>query len=251
MLNELKDDHVNLVSDFKTSFYGRKYLEQDNFNWRILVDQYISTSYTITGPFAHNFIADKQIGYVRLSTFSEIIEEDYLDYILTKYKDTDGMIIDLRENGGGKIENQYILLRRLIEKETVVQYTRIKSGPGHQNFSSPRPVRVTPYKGIRYTKNIVVLIDGGTFSSASLFALHTKAFHHITLVGDKTGGGLGMPNGGQLPNGWFYRFSVTQSLDLQQKPDYENGVPPDIPMFLDTADLSKDEIVEVGMIQLL
>ena len=60
-----------------------------------------------------------------------------------------------------------------------------------------------------------------------------------------------MPNGGQLPNGWFYRFSVIQSLDLQQKPDYENGVPPDIPMFLDTADLSKDEIVEVGMIQLL
>jgi hypothetical protein len=247
MLNELKDNHVNLVSDVRTSFYGTQYQAQDNFDWRIIVDNYITTSYQITGPFRHNYIANNQIAYVRLESFSNPIEDAHLDYILSNYQNTEGMILDLRGNGGGKIEHSYKLLRRLIEEETLVNYTRIKAGQEHDNFSLPEPVRVKPYNGIRYTKNIAVLIDGGSYSATSLFALNTKAFPHIKLVGDATGGGLGMPNGGQLPNGWYYRFSVTQTLDLQQSPDNENGVPPDISATLNLTDRSRDEIIDIAL----
>jgi C-terminal processing protease CtpA/Prc len=50
---------------------------------------------------------------------------------------------------------------------------------------------------------------------------------NMTVMGDTTGGGLGLPNGGQLPNGWTYRFSITRTLDPQGN-NFENGVPPDI-----------------------
>lgn len=53
-----------------------------------------------------------------------------------------------------------------------------------------------------------------------------------------------------MPNGWTYRFSITQTLTLEQKPDYENGVPVDIPVQFDWLDLSKDEILEEAINEL-
>src|SRR6056297_229118 len=247
MLNELKDNHGNLVSDVRTSFYGTQYLAQDNFDWRVIVDNYITPQYQITGPIRHNYIADNQIAYVRLESFSNTLNDEHLDYILSKYQDTEAMIIDLRDNSGGKIEYSYKLLSRLITEETLVQYTRIKAGTAHDNFTSPEAIYISPYNGITYTKKIAILIDGGSYSTTSLFALNTKAFSHIALVGDTTGGGLGMPAGGQLPNGWFYRFSVTQSLDLQQNPEFENGVPADITATFDPTDFSRDEIIDTAL----
>ena len=85
----------------------------------------------------------------------------------------------------------------------------------------------------------------------SKILLYTKALDQVTLVGDTTGGGLGVPNGGQLPNGWIYRFSITQTLSLDQKPDYENGVPPDVFARFDWSDLSKDEVLEYAIRELL
>jgi C-terminal processing protease CtpA/Prc len=251
MMEELKDDHANLISNFKTSFYGVEYQSQDNFDWRIIVDNYITQDYYLTGPFAHNFISNNEIGYIRLSSFSKPIKSENLDFILNRYKDTKGLILDLRENGGGAISNVFAILSRFVKSETLVYYSRIKNGKGHNNFSEASGAYVKPHNGVRYTKNIIVLTDRGTYSSGSLLALGAKALSNISLVGDTTGGGLGIPNGGQLPNGWTYRFSITQTLTLDKEPHYENGVPPDIMVHFDWNDLSKDEILEVAINELL
>jgi hypothetical protein len=59
-----------------------------------------------------------------------------------------------------------------------------------------------------------------------------------------------MPNGGQLPIGWRYRFSVTQTLDLERSPMSENGVLPDIEMSFNWDELTTDEILEKAIDQL-
>lgn len=251
MLNELKDDHANLISNFNTSFYGVEYQAQDNFDWRIIVDNYISQDYYLTGPFAHNFIANNEIGYIRLSTFTNPINSESPDFILDRYKNTKGLILDLRENGGGAILNVFQILSRFVETETLVYYSRIKEGSGHNDFTDASGAYVQPHDGIRYTKDVMILTDRGTYSSGSLLAIASKALPNVSLVGDTTGGGLGIPNGGQLPNGWTYRFSITQSLTLEKKPDYENGVPPDILIQFDWNDLDKDEILERAINELL
>lgn len=251
MLSELKDDHANLVSNFQTSFYGVEYTSQDNFDWRIIIDNYIGDNYYITGPFAHNFVENNEIGYLRLSTFSNQIDPNNLDYIIEKYSNTKGIILDIRENGGGAIANVFKIIDRFVDKETLVYYSRIKSGKAHNDFTNPSAAYVEPYDGIRYTKSVIVLTDRGTYSSGSLLALATKALPNVRLVGDTTGGGLGMPNGGQLPNGWRYRFSITQTLTLDKLADYENGVPPDITINFDWNDSNKDEILEFAINELL
>lgn len=244
MLRELKDDHTNLISDFNISYFGVQYYGQDNFDWRIIEDHYITHDYYISGPFAHNFIANKQIGYVRFSAFTGTVDENNLNFVLNRYKDTKGLILDLRENGGGAATDIFSLLGHFIDKKTLVYYSRVKTGPGHNDFGAPEPAYATPSKGTLYTKKVMVLVDRGTFSAGSFTALATKAIPNMVLVGDTTGGGLGLPNGGQLPNGWIYRFSISQALTLDKKPDYERGVPPDIAVLFNWSDLTKDAIID-------
>lgn len=250
MLTELRDDHTNLISNFNVSTYRVDYLGQDNFDWRIIEDRYLNRDYYITGPFLHNFLDNKEIGYVRFPSFPGTVDAKNLDFVLNRYKNTKGLILDMRENGGGAVTDIFKILSRFVERKTLVNYSRIKSGPGRNDFSEAEPVYVSPYNGIRYENKIVVLVDRGTYSAGSFFSLATKALPNITLIGDTTGGGLGLPNGGQLPNGWTYRFSITQALTLDKSPDYENGVPPDIEALVDWGDLTKDEVLERAILEL-
>ena len=251
MLTELRDDHTNLISNFNVSRFGVDYLGQDNFDWRIVTENYLNkNNYYITGPFAHNFLANNQIGYVRFAEFTGTVDADNLDFVLNRYKDTKGLILDLRENGGGAITDVFNILSRFVETKTLVYYSRIKSGKGRDEFSEPEPSYVTPFDGIRYKNKVAVLVDRGTYSAGSFTSLATKAIDNMILIGDTTGGGLGLPNGGELPNGWTYRFSISQSLTLDKMPDYENGVPPDIKVLRNPNELTKDAILERAILEL-
>jgi len=250
MLSELKDDHTNLISNFNISRFGTHHLGQDNFDWRIVTDNYLPKNYYISGPFAHDFIANGEIGYVRFSSFSDEIDKINTDFVLNRYKNTKGLILDLRENGGGSPSDMFKLLSRFVETKTLVYYSRIKNGTNHNDFSDTEPAYVEPYDGERYKNKVVILTDRGTFSAGSFTALAAKAISNIVLIGDTTGGGLGLPNGGQLPNGWTYRFSITQALTLDKSPDYENGVPPDIHVLFDWNNLKTDEILERAIVEL-
>lgn len=250
MLNELRDDHTNLISYFNISAYKGDLNAQDNFDWRIVVDNYITKNYYRTGPFNHNFLDNGKIGYIRFPEFTGTVSQKNLDFILEKYKDTQGLIFDLRENGGGDAGDIFRLLSRFVETKTLLYYSRIKAGPEHNDFSEAEPTYLEPYDGIRYKKKVIFLVDRGTYSAGSFTSLATKVLDNITLIGDTTGGGLGLPNGGQLPNGWRYRFSITQALTLDQKPDYENGVPPDIQVSFDWSNLSRDKILDRAILEL-
>lgn len=253
MLRELRDDHTNLVSDFNVSFYGVERNGPDNFEERIVKDHYLPAHYYISGPFGHDFVngTNKQAAYIRFATFTGMISDENLGFLLEKYKDTRGLILDLRENGGGAVSDVFRLLSYFIDKKTLVFYSRLKNGPRHDDFTRPEPAYVSPAGRPAYRGKVMVLIDRSTYSAGSILALATKAISQMVLVGDTTGGGLGLPSGGQLPNGWTYRFSVTQTLDLELKNIYENGVPPDIYARLDWTDLTKDEVIERALEEIL
>lgn len=250
MLNELKDGHVNLISNFNVSFFPVQQLGQDNYDARIIQDNYLPSNYLISGPFIHDFIANGEVGYLRYGSFTGSISETNLGFILERYAETKGLILDLRENGGGAVSDVYAMLSRFVNEEKVVARSRIKSGPGIDDFTDLQDAIVEPTTGKRYMKKVIVLVDRGTYSAGSFFSLATKEIPNLILMGDYTGGGLGAPNGGELPNGWEYRFSITQTLDLDGN-NYENGVPPDIEAFIDWSDRTKDEVIERALEELL
>jgi len=251
MLRKLEDAHTNLVSTFNVSFYQIDLQGPDNFIFRTIEEHYLPSNYYVSGPFAHDFLAEGQVGYVRFSSFSGQVDNVNLDFVLNRYKDTKGLILDLRENGGGTPSDMFDLLSRFVDQRTLIYFSRLKSGAGPEDFTDPEPAYLNPHVGIKYDKPVIMLVDRGTYSAGSFTALATKAIANIILLGDTTGGGLGAPNGGQLPNGWTYRFSITQTLNLDKDPSFENGVPPDILAYFDWSDLSKDEVLENAISEII
>ncbi len=253
MLNELRDGHVNLKSPFNISRYDRFYVGRSNADFDVIRINYLKDNYMITGYFKHNFIKDGQIGYILYSSFSNSLISDYeLDYLINRYKDTKGLIIDIRQNGGGYVSNVFKLLSAFIEDNTKIYETQIKTGPGKDDFSVLEEVKIKPRNGSKYLKKVFVLTDRGSYSASSFFSVSTYATENIKLVGDTTGGGLGLPNGGQLPNGWTYRFSITRTIAVNGE-NYENGVPPDYTVILSETDRQNgiDNVIEFAAAKIL
>lgn len=248
MMNDLKDGHVNLVSNFNVSNYHFNFKGVTNINDRIVEEFYLTTNMYSTGPFLHNFLDNGNVGYIRFKSFPGTVTDDQLDFMIERYASTKGLIIDVRQNGGGAVSDMFSIVSHMISGKTLVYQTYTKSGPGHNDFEGPEDAYVEP-KGKTYTKPIIVLTDRGTFSSGSHFTLAMSNVPHVTIMGDTTGGGMGLPNGGQLPNGWTYRFSVTSTRNLNGA-NYENGVPPDVISIINPADVNKDAVIDAAIARL-
>ena len=256
MLNTLQDGHTNLISKFDVSHndsvYYRMYANR-NINTEVVVLNYLTVNYHTTGGFTHNAIRDGKVAYIRYASFMDDITTDNLSNLLDYYQDCKGLILDLRQNGGGNIDNIRILLSIFYNHGQPLYQTQIKSGPDHNEFTELTTVYAEdidyddPFTEEPYTKPVAVLIDRGSYSATSFFALCTMAYPNIRLFGDYSGGGLGLPNGGVLPNGWTYRFSITRTLDMQGN-NYENGVPPDVRVILDPACTAQgiDNVIEAA-----
>ena len=92
---------------------------------------------------------------------------------------------------------------------------------------------------------VVVLTNRVTYSAGNFFTAMMKAIPDVTIMGDTTGGGGGVPLGWELPNGWFFNFSNS----ITSLPDgfiIEDGIEPDINVQISDSDLvaGKDTILE-------
>ena len=253
MLNTLRDGHTNLISGFDVSrndsVYYKMYAEK-NINTEVVLLHYLTVNHHTTGSFKHNAIRDGQVAYLRYSSFSDDVNESVLKYLLKYYKSCRGIILDLRQNGGGSMSNIATLLSIFDNHHQPLYKTQVKSGPGHNDFAEAVTVYAADSSLLGqnpYTKPVAVLIDRGSYSATSFFAICTQAYDNLRLFGDYSGGGLGVPNGGVLPNGWSYRFSVTRTIALDGQ-NYENGVPPDTRVILDPACTAQgiDNVIETA-----
>lgn len=253
MLNELEDGHVNLFAPFNASRFPIQLLGPENINERLITENYLSDRYYRTPPITHDALADGQIGYLRINSFGPTVSEGDIQFALARYRNTRGLIIDIRQNGGGSLRNVFTIMNRLTRQRTKVYDSFLKSGPGREDFTGPQPAYVEPPdEGITYEKPVMVLIDRGTYSAGSFFALIARTLPQMTLIGDTTGGGLGIPNGGQLPNGWTYRMSISRTISVDGQ-NFENGVPPDIRVILDPTAVEQgvDNVIERAIQEIL
>ena len=226
MLYVLKDGHVNLITPFDVSRNWDWYLNRpQNFNLSVLERNYWGDSYRITGPFI-NLLLDS-VGYIRYSDFSSNINKDQLISLLKAYQPYKGLIIDVRDNGGGYISNAELLASMFINESKVVGYTKTKNGPQKDDFSPLIPVTINPADSFCFTKPVAVLSNRSSYSSTNMFISFMSSNDQATIIGDTSGGGGGVPISTQLPNGWMVRYSSTITLDANER-NIENGVPPDI-----------------------
>ena len=230
MLAELRDGHVNLGSSMD---YGRYWAWHEAYPQNFsdtLERRYLGTDYKIAAGMKYR-VFDDNIGYIRYESFLQSIGEGNLDDCLTYLALCRGLIIDIRNNGGGDLTTAEKLAGRFVQEKTLVSYMQHKTGKGHNDFSSLEARYLEPSSNIRWHKPVCVLTNRSVFSAANDFAVMMHTLPNVKLVGDHTGGGSGMPMSNSLPNGWSVRYSACPMYD-SKKQQTEFGIDPDVKVAL-------------------
>jgi hypothetical protein len=246
MLSELRDGHVNLYASYDI---GRYWTWHEAFPRNFsdtLYRRYIGTDYKIASALRYR-VLDDNIGYVRCASFETPIGEGNLNEVLSYLALCRGLIIDVRDNGGGSLTYAEMLAGRFVHEKTLVGYMQHKTGTGHDDFSSLEARYLEPSSNIRWHKPVCVLTNRSVFSAANDFAVMMSALPNVQIVGDHTGGGSGLPMSSSLPNGWSVRFSACPMYDANGR-HTEFGIAPDVSVSLTAADEARglDSMIETA-----
>ncbi len=248
MLSTLKDGHVNLIAPHDIGRYWN--WSEDfpaNYNATIIKDNYLGKKYSIVGGIRYKILPADSVGYIRYDSFSSNISNSGLTEIIKRLSACAGIIIDIRSNGGGSLSNVDILASRFFEEKTLVGYITHKTGKEHNYFSDFYPKYIESYSGIRFQKKVVVLTNRGCYSAANDFVNTMKYAPNTIIVGDRTGGGSGLPFSSELPNGWSVRFSASPIYNVE-KEHIEFGIEPDVKVEMNNQDMFNgiDTIIEAA-----
>jgi len=133
------------------------------------------------------------------------------------------LVIDLRGNAGGNQEISVDILKYLMKSEFILNKSALTpvlypffAQPDSLKPDNFNPARVRrlldgtisfinadlgpqqPYRGRYFRGQVVVLVDGSTFSAASNFTASLRAQRRITVIGEETGGAEAGCNGGTI-----------------------------------------------------
>lgn len=246
MLSELQDGHVNL---YCSADIGRNWSWYEDYPKNLDVEvrsKYLGTDYKIAAGLRYRILSDN-IGYIVYEDFSYGIGEGNISDCLYYLRSCNGLIIDVRGNTGGQLSNAERLSSHFTNEKILVGYMSHKNGPGHSDFSKPQPEYLEPSAAYRWQKPCVVLTNRECYSATNSFVRNMKACPNVTVVGDQTGGGSGMPFSSELPNGWAVRFSACPMYDADMQ-QIEFGIQPDIKCNLneEQAQQGIDSIIEAA-----
>jgi hypothetical protein len=234
----LKDGHVGIISQFQA--YGcDTYLYDDNgvrypknFD-KSLLAQYMKGNELynpIDSAVLYGTIedGDRTYAYIYYSSFSNNWSANTYYYVEQALSDADGIIFDIRNNGGGNGVYGLNLASHFFKEKELVGYHAFKNGPGHSDFGEKSPLYVEPTAAHDWSdKPAILLTNRNVYSTANLFTSALQYAPNVTHIGGKSGGGGGMPMTHYLSNGWLLIFPSNTLYDRDGN-HIEYGIDPDI-----------------------
>ncbi len=165
---------------------------------------------------------DKNLGYIRLKSFNENSDKQFLKSIkkFEKNSNIKGYVIDLRNNPGGLL-NQAINITDFFLDDGEIVSTKGRRLSETRKFFARRGDEV---RG----KPIVVLINNGSASASEIFAGALKDHKRAIILGESSYGKGSVQSIIPLGNGGGMRLTISKYYLPSGKSISEVGVTPDI-----------------------
>ncbi len=164
-------------------------------------------------------IMDNHIGYIKIISFMSGTTPNEFIEALQSTKDTDSLIIDLRGNTGGLLDNAVFVADRFIDQGKIVD---IIYRNGYRKTISAQN------EGDYFNKPIVVLVNGASASASEILSGALKDAHKATLIGRKTFGKGLVQKVVPLPNQTGVNVTIARYLTPNGTDINKLGIKPDI-----------------------
>ncbi len=261
LLSHLDDGHVDLLGKRVSRLYNSSHnaaRKNNDFSLALVKSTYLNgvksagAGYFTYGRINQGFTS-KSIGYIHLSTFASSGSGNGVDWAYDVDKAVqelygcDGLILDLRNNGGGLKVTVEIIVSAFLDRSITYFYQREKTGPRHTDFGEPMALSASPREGVlRYTKHIALLTNRLSASGSEHFTQAFRYLPYATQIGDTTFGCFGdIIQTGQLPNGWSYMYPCRLTTTPEGKCYEGIGMIPDILVTNTRADIDagRDNVI--------
>lgn len=173
---------------------------------------------------------ENSIGYIEVSSFDGVTDEQFREALEDlESQGLDGLIIDLRDNGGGRLDTVINMLDLMLPEGVVVS-TKTKDGTGDTYHSTDEE---------QFNKPLVVLMNGNSASASEVFAGAIQDYGTGTLVGTTSFGKGIVQTVYTLDDGSAIKLTTSEYFTPKGRNIHGDGLTPDVEVELDEELLTK------------
>ena len=186
---------------------------------------------SIQSVYAKNIGDD--ITYIRVTSFDQKVVADVTKEIKKRKKTTKGIILDLRNNPGGLLDQAVGLTDLFVDKGDIVSQ-KGRDASDNKTFSASPSTTITAVP-------IVVLINGGSASASEIVSGALQDHRRAILLGENTFGKGSVQIVLQVTNEEAIKLTIARYYLPSGRTIQAVGVKPDIEVFPGSVNIKKNE----------
>lgn len=184
-------------------------------------------------------IYNDTIGYIKIRSFAKTTSKD-LDAALL-YLENKGitkLILDVRNNPGGLLNQAVEVSDRFLENEKLIVYTKGRTEDQNMRFTTHDKVKRVKYP-------LIILVNGGSASASEIVAGALQDLGRAIILGTSTFGKGSVQTIIPLSDGSALRLTTARYYTPSGKVIQENGIIPDIVVNYKSSPIVKDKDKEI------
>lgn len=230
---------------------------------RLIQEKYLQdqVSETANGKIFFGWI-EPRVGYINVQSVESMATDSALaaqraavdsalDELWDRFREAQGIVLDVRLNGGG-FDALALMVAGLFADAEHVAFSKRARIQATDRFTEPRLFRVWPRTKSLANKKVILLTGPGTASGAEILVMATMQFPRVQRFGEPTMGILSDTYIRELPNGWTVRLYSERYYAFDGRTYEATGIPPQVkvPFTLEDLEDSRDPVLEAAVLEL-